>query len=136
MQEGSLPNPSYIHSILNLYDCRAAHAAADAKRCKTGLCTLRLHLVKQCDKNAAAGSTNRMAERNRAAVRVKLLNHIDAKILANRNGLRRKCLVCLDNVEIRNLHSGLFENLLRGGNRTNPHNFRTKARRQQKLPSA
>ena len=50
--------------LVHLYDCGAAHAAADTKCCKTFLSTLCLHLMKQSNKDTASGSTYGMSESN------------------------------------------------------------------------
>ncbi len=42
----------YLFILLN--NCRAAHAAADTKRCKTCLCALCFHLMKQRYQNTAS----------------------------------------------------------------------------------
>ena len=68
-----------------------------------------------------------MAECNRAAVGVKLLVYVDAKLLADCYGLCRKRLVCLNDIEIFNLVAGLLHNLLCSRNRTDTHNLRSAA---------
>ena len=56
--------------LVSLYDCSAAHSAADAKSCKTLLSICLLHLMKKCNKDTASGSSNQVTKSNSAAVRV------------------------------------------------------------------
>src|ERR1700722_19794754 len=74
---------------------RDAHAAADAERGETLLGVALLHLVQQRHQDAGAGSADRMAERNRAAIDVDLAG-VPAEIFVDRAGLGGERLVGFD----------------------------------------
>ena len=78
---------------------RNTHAAADAERGEALLGIALLHFVQQGHEHARAGSADRVADRDRAAVDVDL-GRIPAQVLVDRAGLRRECLVGLDQIEI------------------------------------
>ena len=64
-----------------------------------------------------------MAESDRPAVYIELLR-IDTQILAYRQRLCGKCFICFDQIDIRQLKSGLFQSFPRSGNRSDPHDGR------------
>src|ERR1043166_1753132 len=86
-----------IDSALHAH--RDTHAAADAQRREPPLGVALLHLEQQGGEHARAGRADRMADRDRAAVDVDL-GGIPTEVLVDRAGLRGKCLVRLDQVEI------------------------------------
>src|SRR5918996_31339 len=97
-----------------------AHAAADAKRGEALFGVLLLHLVKQRNQHARAGSADRMADGDGAAIDIDLAD-IPAEILVHGERLRGEGLIGLDQVEIANIPAGLLERLAGGGNRARAH---------------
>src|SRR5262249_32170274 len=93
---------------LALYAHRDAHAAADAERREALLGVALLHFVEQRHQHPSAGSADRMADRDRAAVDVDLRG-VPAEVLVDRAGLRGERLVGLDQIEIADVPAGLLE---------------------------
>ena len=81
--------------------------------------------MKQCNKDTASGSSNRMSKSDRTTIRVELLVNIDSQILTYCNRLCCECFVCLDDIEVLNLHACLSHNLLGRSNRSDTHNLRS-----------
>ena len=73
-------------------DAGAAHAAADAKSCKTGLGACSLHVSKQSNEDTAAGSAYGMSESDCTAGEVQLVE-VELQILADCDRLCCKCLI-------------------------------------------
>src|SRR5437868_5217225 len=87
------PGPgSTLHAQSN------AHAAADAQAGDALLRVAPAHLVQQGDEDAAAGSADRMADRDRPAVDVDLAR-VPAHLVVDGAGLGREGLVDLEEVE-------------------------------------
>src|SRR5450432_3429868 len=76
-----------------------AHAAADAERGKALLGIAPLHLVQKRHQHTRAGSPDRMAERDRAAIDIDLRG-VPAEVLVDGASLRREGLVGLDQIEV------------------------------------
>ena len=93
--------------LQSFHDRGNTHAAADAQRSKAGLLAGMLEFVEQRHKDAAAGSADRMAKRDRAAIDVDL-GFIKAQLVRNRHGLRGKRLVGFDEVDLVQIHAGLL----------------------------
>ena len=92
-------------AAVSLVACDAhgdTHAAADAQRGEALLGIALLHFMQQRHQHARAGCTDRMADRDRAAVD---LRGIPAEVLVDRAGLRREGFIGLDQVEIADLSS-------------------------------
>ena len=70
---------------------------------------------------------HRVAERDRAAVRVDL-RRIEAEVLRHRHRLHRERLVRLDHVHVGGLEAGLLEHALHRRNRPEAHDLRLDAR--------
>src|ERR1043166_36352 len=75
-----------------------AHAAADAERREPLLGIALLHFMQQGHEHARARCADRVTDRNGAAVDVDL-GGISAEVLVDRAGLRRECLVGLDQIK-------------------------------------
>src|SRR5690606_668386 len=84
------------------------HATADAERRQSLLCVPPCHLEQQGVEDPRPGSTDRMAQRNGAAIDVYLFG-IPAHVLVDGKSLGRKGLVCLDQVEIVHTPAGLLQ---------------------------
>src|ERR1700733_13547110 len=113
--EGRSPSPQWcaLHaaplrgaSSLPLDAHGDAHAAADAERGKALLGVALLHLVQQRHQHARPGGTDRMADRDRAAIDVDL-GEIPAEVLVDRAGLRGERLVGLDQIEVPEIPPGV-----------------------------
>src|SRR3954471_15040360 len=86
---------------------RDAHAAADAQRGEALLGIALLHLMQQRHQHARAGSADRVADRDSAAIDIDL-SRVPTEVLVDRAGLRRERLVGLDQVEIADAPPGLL----------------------------
>src|SRR5947208_7174509 len=78
---------------------RNSHAAADAQRRQALLGVTLVHFVEQRDQNARARCTDRMAERDGAAIDVDPVG-VPAEVPIDRAGLRGERLVGLNEIEI------------------------------------
>ncbi len=68
-----------------------------------------------------------MTQGDGAAVGIQLLIHVDSQILAHSHGLGSKCLICLNDVKIFDLHACLGQDFPGGCHRADSHNFGTDA---------
>ena len=110
--------------LFHLNDGCTSHTTADTKCCKTLLGTLLLHLMKECNKDTCSRCSDGMSECYRTAVRVELLFNIDTEVFSDCNRLSCECFVCLDDIEVFDLISGLGHNLLCSRNRSDTHDRR------------
>src|SRR5207253_1441093 len=99
---------------------RDAHAATDAERGKALLRVALLHLVDERGEDARARGADRVANGDGAAVDVDLAR-VPAEFFPDRDRLRRKGLVRLDQVEIADRPAGLLQRLLRSWYRADAH---------------
>jgi hypothetical protein len=77
----------------------------------------------------APGHPVRMAERDRAAVRVELVaERVDAELAADGQHLRGERLVQLHHVDVVDRHAGLLEHLAHALDRADAHDLRLDAR--------
>src|SRR2546421_5669258 len=97
-------------------------APADAHRHDPPLGLAPLQLIGQLDGEDRAGGADRMAEGDGAAVRVDLFG-IDFQLPDDRDGLRRKGLVELHQIDVVDRHADFLEQVLDGENRRNPHDL-------------
>src|SRR5260221_591877 len=86
-----------------------------------------LELVERLHRQDRAGGADRMAERDRAAVRVDL-RRVEAEVLGHRHRLHGERLVRLDDVHVGRLEPGLFEHPLHRRYGPQAHELRLKAR--------
>ena len=86
---------------------RNTHAAADAERGEAFLGIALLHFVQQRHQHARARCTDRVADRDRAAIDVDL-GGIPAEVLVDRTGLGREGFIGLDQIEIADVPAGLL----------------------------
>src|SRR5262245_10404122 len=98
------------------------HAAADAERGKTLLGIALLHLVQQRDEHACAGSTDRMADGDGAAIDVDLAG-VPGEVLVHCQGLCGESLIGLDQVEIADVPASFLQGFARSGDRPRPHDL-------------
>src|SRR5436190_12378950 len=98
------------------------HAAADAQRGEALLGVALLHLVQQRHQYAGTGSSDGMADRDRAAIDVDL-GGIPAEILVDRTGLRGEGLVGLDQIEIADVPAGLLQRGAGSRDRSGAHDL-------------
>src|SRR5215470_760817 len=103
-----------------------ALAAADAHRNQSVTLTGPMQLVHALHREDASGSPDRMAERDRAAVRVHL-GRIEAELLVNPERLSRERLVRFDNVHVGDLEPGLRQRILDRAHGPEPHDLRIDA---------
>src|SRR4029077_21229666 len=82
-----------------------SHAAADTKSCEAFLGITLLHFVEQRDQHSAAGSANRMPDRNGTAADVDL-RCVPPKVLVDRAGLRSEGLIGFDQVKVAHIPAG------------------------------
>src|SRR5881275_2772315 len=90
---------------------RVALAAPAAERGSAEPAAPALQLIRQCNSEAGARSTDRMAESDRATVDVDLLR-VDAEHPRRVNGDRRERLVDLDQVEVAGVEPGSAQRLV------------------------
>ena len=81
-----------------------------------------LHRVQQGDQDTSAGSADRVAQSNCAAVDVHLA-HIKVQSLADSHRLSSKCLVGLDQIHVSNSQAGLSHDLLGSSDGAQAHDF-------------
>src|SRR5215475_670754 len=115
---GIIPRPCGLTALHAHGD---AHAAADAKRCKTFLGVALLHLVQQGDQDAGTRGPDWMADGDRTAVDVHFAG-VPTEILVDGAGLRRERLVGLNEIEVVGFPPGLLQSRARSGNGTRTHN--------------
>src|SRR5690348_1761517 len=105
--QGAFAHPTDLDP---LDDRRGAHAAADAQRHQRGLFVGALQFVEHGAQDHRAGRTERMAERDRAAIDVDL-GVVDVEGLDVAQHHRGKGFVELEQVDVRLLHAGAREQL-------------------------
>ena len=99
------------------------HTAADAKRRQPTLCLALLHFVQQCRGNTNTGTTNRVTQSNRSAVRIHLVR-IESQISIAGKHLGSERFVNLDQVNVFKIQILSGENRAHGRYRTNAHDLR------------
>src|SRR2546430_2817446 len=102
------------------HDHRRPLAAPDASGAQSEPQLAPSQGVKQVDGDARAGRSERMADRDGAAVHVGL-GAVEPQLLLDREVLRRKRLVHLDQIELLELHPGFLQRLAGGGRRADAH---------------
>src|SRR6185295_694189 len=120
----ALPSPS-----LSLHDHSDSLPAADTKRRKPAVHLTTLHLIQKRDQHSRAACSNRMSERDCAAVYV-YVRSIQTELRYHGEALSRKCLVQLKQVDITYLKISFFECAFDRGDRTKTHVSRINARRR------
>src|ERR1700744_1188426 len=106
-----------------LDDSRGAHAGADDERDEGGLLTGALQLVDDRADEHRAGRTERVTERDRAAVHVDL-GGIDVERLQEAQHDGGEGFVDLEEIDVLDLHAGFPQNLLGHIDRTGEHDCR------------
>src|SRR3954467_12447899 len=110
MKFSSTTHPRAFSSVYSVA-CDAhgdSHAAADAQSGEALLGIALLHFVQQRDQHAGAGSADRVADRDRAAIDVDL-GRIPAEVLVDRTSLGCERLVGLDQIEVADVPAGLLQ---------------------------
>src|SRR5450631_2746716 len=100
--------------------------AADAHRDESVLAVDAPQFVDHFDREDRPGRSDRMAERDPAAVFVGFCR-IEAQLVGNRAGLRGKGLVGLDHVNLIERHAGFLQRRLDGRHGPDAHDFRIDA---------
>src|SRR5207247_9722219 len=95
-------------------------SAADAQRREAVSLLALAELVRQGEREPRARRTQRMSERARAAVHVRLLA-VEAEVLLHREVLRRERFVDLDEVHVLDLEPGSLKRLTRRWRGADPH---------------
>src|SRR3990170_2416073 len=107
---------------------RHALPAADTKADQGIPAAAALQLSRRSERETRAGGPQRVADRNRAAVRIyALVVERDAKPLEARQHLRRKCLVDFDDIHVVDAEARPRECFLRSRDRADTHNVRPHA---------
>src|SRR5258708_1714481 len=101
-------------------DDRRALAAADAGGAQTEALLGAPQRVQQMQRNARAGCGERVADRNRAAMHVRL-GAVQPELALDGQILRRECFVHLDQIHLLELHAGLGQRLARRRRRADAH---------------
>src|SRR5437879_11955784 len=109
------------------HDHRRSLAATDAGRAQAETLVTPPQGVEQVDGDARAGRSQRVADRDGAAVHVGL-GAIEPQLLLDREVLGRERLVHFDQVELLDLHPGLLDPLAGRGPGTDAHVLRLDAR--------
>src|SRR2546430_3257057 len=102
------------------HDHRRPLAASDAGGTQAETLPPAPQGVKQVDRDARAGRSERVANRDGTAVHVGL-GAVEPQLLLDGEVLRRKRLVHLDEIELLELHAGLLECLAGRGRRADAH---------------
>src|SRR5262249_23344635 len=117
---GRPPRVAAIALVGRLEQPGGPPAAADAHGDDAPPLLLASQLVEQGPGHPAAGHAVRVADRDRAPVRVELLR-VDAEPVAAVDDLGGEGLVQLDDVDVLELHAGVFEQLRHGEDRADSH---------------
>src|SRR5581483_1917160 len=105
-----------------------ALADADAHGGERAFASALLHAMHGCDDKPRAAHAERMAERNRAAMRIDEVGILrNAELAQTGNTLAGESFIELDQIEIADLQSEPFHQLLRRRHRTNAHDARRHA---------
>src|SRR5437764_1619177 len=102
------------------HDHRRALAAADAGGAEAEALLGAAQRVEQVDRDASAGGGERVADRDGAAVHVRLRT-VEPQLLLDGEILRGERLIHLHQVHLLELHPGLLERFARGGRRADAH---------------